>query len=97
MLRRLVIWLVAGLGFALAALFVFRAAAIEALIADTLATRGVALGGLSVTEVGLNELRIADLGLGANGELSVRALRIGYRPSSLLRGEIENLAVAAAG
>jgi len=94
MLRRLVILLVVGLGLALAGLYVYRAAAIEALLANLLAARGVALGGLSVTRVGLDELRIADLSLGANGELSVHSLRIGYRPSTLLRGEIENVAVA---
>ena len=94
MLRRLVIVLVAGLAFALGGLYVFRAAAIEALIANSLTARGVAVGGLAVTQVGLEELRIADLSLGANGELQARALRIGYRPDALLRGEIETVAVA---
>ena len=49
MVRRLVILSVVGLGLALAALFVFRAAAVEALIANALAARGIAVGGLSVT------------------------------------------------
>ncbi|MCH7794867.1 MAG: YdbH domain-containing protein [Proteobacteria bacterium] len=92
--RRLVISLILGLGLALAALYVFRAAAVEALIANALATRGVAVGGLSVTRVGLDQIRIAELSLGAHDELRVRALRIGYRPTALLRGEIENIAVA---
>ena len=91
--RRLVISLILGLGLVLAALYGFRAAAVEALIANALATRGVAVGGLSVTRVGLDEIRIADLSLGATGELRARALRIGYRPSALLRGEIESVAV----
>ncbi len=89
--RRLVISLILGLGLALAALYGFRAAAVEALIANALATRGVAVGGLSVTRVGLDEIRIADLSLGANGELRARALRIGFRPTALLRGEIETV------
>ena len=94
MLRRLVIFLVAGLGLALAGLYLFRTAAIEALIANALTARGVAVGGLSVTRVGLDGIRIADLSLGANGELRARSLRIGYRPSTLLRGAIENVALA---
>jgi len=93
MVRRLVIFLVVGLGLALAGLTIFRAAAVEALIANALAARGVTVGGLSVTRVGLEELHIADLSLGANGELRARALRIGYRPTALLRGEIESIAV----
>ena len=93
MVRRLVILSVVGLGLALAALFVFRAAAVETLIANALAARGIAVGGLSVTRVGLEELHIAELSLGANGELRVRALRIGYRLATLLRGEIENVVV----
>ncbi len=92
MVRRLIIALILGLGLALAALYGFRAAAVEALIANALATRGVAVGGLSVTRVGLDEVRIAELSLGADGELRARALRIGYRPAALLRGEIESVA-----
>ena len=91
MVRRLAISLILGLGLVLAALYGFRAAAVEALIANALATRGVAVGGLSVTRVGLDEIRIAELSLGATGELRARALRIGYRPSALLRGEIESV------
>jgi len=94
MFRRLVIFLVAGLGFALAGLYLFRAAAVEALIVSELAARGVPLGSLSVTRVGLDELRIADLSLGANGELRARALHLSYEPAALLRGEIETVAVA---
>ena len=71
--------LVVGLGLALAGLYVYRAAAIEALIANALTARGVSVGGLSVTRVGLEELRIADLSLGTNGELRVRALRVSYQ------------------
>ncbi len=91
MVRRLIIALILGLGLALAGLYGFRAAAVEALIANALATRGVAVGGLSVTRVGLDEVRIAELSLGANAELRARALRIGYRPVALLRGEIESV------
>ncbi len=93
MIPRLVILLVVGLGSALAGLYLFRDAAIEALIANALAARGVVVGGLSVTRVGLDELRIADLRLGANGELRIHSLRVSYQPATLLRGEIETIAV----
>jgi hypothetical protein len=94
MFRRIVLFMVVGLGIALAGLYLFRAAAVEALIVNELATRGVAVGGLSVTRVGLDELHIADLSLGTNGELRARALQLFYEPAALLRGEIETVAVA---
>ena len=93
MLRRLVVFPILGLGFALAALFVFRTAALEAVIANALTTRGVAVGGLSVTTLGLDEIRIANLRLGADDELRARALRIGFQPRALLRGEIQTVVI----
>ena len=93
MFRRLVIFLVAGLGFALAALFVFRTTAIEALIVNALIERGVAVAGLSVTRLGMEDIHIADLRLGETDELSVRSLRVYYQPRALLRGQIETVVV----
>ena len=91
MVRRILIYSMLGLGLLLAGLFVFRAALVEALLADALATQGVAVRALSVAEVGLDEIHIADLRLGAGGELDVRSLRIAFEPAALLRGEIAHV------
>ena len=91
MVRRILIYSMLGLGLLLAGLFVFRATLVEALLADALATQGVEVRALSVAEVGLDEIHIADLRLGAGGELDVRSLRIAFEPAALLRGEIAHV------
>jgi len=88
MFRRFLIYSILGLGLALAGLYVFRAALVEVWLADALTARGVTVGGLAVTRVGLEELHIADLSLGADGELRVRSLRLAFQPAALLRGEV---------
>jgi len=93
MFRRFALTLIFGLGLSLAAVVVFRATLVEMLIADRLAAQGVPLGGLTVTRVDLNALHIADLSLGANGELTARALRIAYQPDRLLEGEVAEVVV----
>ena len=80
MFRRFVIILGAGLGLGLAALFVFRTTAVEALIVNALTERGVAVAGLSVTRLGMEDIHIADLRLGETDELNVRSLRVYYQP-----------------
>ncbi|MCH8037394.1 MAG: hypothetical protein IIC53_09730, partial [Proteobacteria bacterium] len=78
--RRSAIFLVLIVGLPLAALFMFRTAVVEMVIADRLAAQGIVVGGISVTEVGFGEMRIEGLRLGARDEIAVRALRIAYQP-----------------
>jgi hypothetical protein len=91
--RRIAIFVVLLLGLALAALFVFRTAIVELVIADRLAARGVVVGALEVAEIGLGETRIEGLRLGARDELAAREVRIAYEPGALTRGRIEQISV----
>ncbi len=91
--RRIAILVALFLGLALAALFVFRTAVVEMAIADRLAARGVVVGALEVSEIGLREIRIAGLRLGAQDELAAREVRIAYEPGALIRGRIDRISL----
>ncbi|MEE8499129.1 MAG: hypothetical protein V3S27_01050, partial [Kiloniellales bacterium] len=91
--RRIAIFLVLIVGLALAALVFLRTAVVEAVLKDQLAARGIVVGGISVTEVGLGEMRIEGLRLGARDELAARELRIAYEPGDLVQGRIETIAI----
>ncbi len=91
--RRIAILVALFLGLALAALFVFRTTVVEWAIADRLAAQGFVVGALEVAEIGLGEMRIEGLRLGARDELAARELRIVYEPGALTRGRIEQVSV----
>ncbi len=91
--RRIAILVALLLGLALAALFVFRTAVVELVIADRLAARGVVVGALEVAEIGLGDMRIEGLRLGARDELAARELRIAYQPGDLVQGRIEQVSI----
>ena len=87
--RRIAILVTLFLGLALAALFVFRTAVVELAVSDRLAAQGIVVGAIDVTEIGLGEIRIEGLRLGARDELAARELRIAYEPGDLVQGRIE--------
>ncbi len=91
--RRIAILVALLLGLALAALFGFRTAIVELVIVDRLAARGIVVGALEVAEIGLGEMRIEGLRLGARDELAARELRIAYEPGDLVQGRIETIAI----
>jgi hypothetical protein len=91
--RRLVIFFISFVGLALLGAVAFRAAILEAALKQQLVVRGVAVGALRVEGVGLREMRIADLRLGAEDEVSARALRVTYDPVEVLRGKIGRVAI----
>ena len=91
--RRLFIVFILFVGLVLLGAVAFRAPLLEAVLKQQLAAQGIVVGGISVTEVGLHETRIADLRLGAEGEVSARALRVTYDPGEVLRGIIDRVAI----
>ncbi|MCH8810176.1 MAG: hypothetical protein IH993_10150, partial [Proteobacteria bacterium] len=91
--RRIAILVALLLGLALAALFGFRTAIVELVIVDRLAARGIVVGALEVAEIGLGEMRIEGLRLGARDELAARELRIAYEPGDLVQGRVETIAI----
>ncbi len=96
MRRRVRVALVIGLTTALVAvagLFVFRIAVLEALLTTAMRAKGVPAPQLSVVELSWGSNRIDDIRFGQAGEVTVRSLRLDFTPSGLLVGRLERVAI----
>ena len=96
MSRRLVIsvLVVAGsLALASAAGIAFRLPLVAWLAEHQLADLGIANASLTVEQVGWHETRITNVSAGLTGELRLVELVAGYRPSGILTGQFDRLAV----
>ena len=81
------------LALLLGGLIAFRATIAEIVLKDRLAARGLPAPDLTVAELGLRGARITGIRLGSGREIAVRRLDVAYRPSDLLAGRIDGLAV----
>ena len=96
MSRRLVISVLAvggSLALASAAAVAFRLPLVAWLAERQLADLGIANAALTVEAVGWHETRITNVSAGLTGELRLAELIAGYRPTELLTGQLDRLAV----
>ena len=79
------------LGVAAVGLVVVRVPLLQAVLLRVAASAGVPAPGLTVEAVGLTQVEIRDLRLGADEEVTARALTVAFTPEDLIDGRIEGV------
>ena len=81
------------LGVAVVGLVIVRVPLLEAVLLRAAESSGVPAPGLTVETVGLTRIEIRDLRVGAEEEITARALTVAYAPDDLIDGRIDGVEV----